>query len=185
MRYSDIRRHLKPYRITASRTTTINHAFVAAIATGDPYDCATAIEAVETLGQDPDQDLRCVYCEALADTWDHVRATVKNKGFSGYGHTLGNLVPSCKPCNSKKGNKDWLDYLNSLAVETETDRDRRRKLIEVYLAKYQARVKLEVPANLPEHGELARLRDQVLNLFKQADELADRIRQKQSKPLDH
>ena len=23
------------------------------------------------------------------------------------GHTLGNLVPCCKDCNSKKGNRDW------------------------------------------------------------------------------
>jgi 5-methylcytosine-specific restriction endonuclease McrA len=106
MRFPDIRRYLKPYSIVASRTTTVNHAFAASIAPSDTYEAAKVREAVVALGQDADADLVCVYCGAEAETWDHVHATVKDKAFSGHGHRLGNLLPCCKPCNSKKGNKD-------------------------------------------------------------------------------
>ena len=78
MHYSSIKAHLKPYGIVARRATTIHHAFAAAIAPHDDYVDECVRHAVELLGQDPDSDLRCVYCDAMAQTWDHVFATVKS-----------------------------------------------------------------------------------------------------------
>ena len=175
MRYKDIRRYLKPYSIVASRTTTINHAFAASIAPCDPYDDRRIREAICSLGQDPDVDLMCAYCGAEAETWDHVHATVKDKRFSGHGHRIGNLLPCCKPCNSKKGNKDWRAFLLGLHM-SEHLRSERESRIGVYLNRLCAIDPL--PEHLPEYLELQELHRQVLELFRQADVLASTIRSK-------
>lgn len=174
MRYSDLKRHLKPYLIRRSRTTTINHAFAAAVAPCDEYDDVRVCEAMRYLGQANLDELRCAYCGDLADTWDHIFATVHKKEFSGYGHRLGNLLPCCKPCNSSKGNKRWVGYLEArvrdLIVFVE-----RRQLIDAYLKRY-ARLDTLVSEELPEYKELKMLQEQILNLFLQADQLAEKIR---------
>ncbi|MCU1266472.1 MAG: endonuclease [Acidobacteria bacterium] len=175
MRYKDIRRFLKPYSMVASRTTTISHAFAASIAPCDSFEDATVRMALSVLGQDPDAELECAYCCARAETWDHVHATVQDKKFSGYGHRLGNLLPCCKPCNSKKGNKNWLTYLRSLPI-TETLRAERERRINDYLTEYGA--KDVIPDHLPEYEQLQELRRRVLELFREADELASIVRKK-------
>jgi 5-methylcytosine-specific restriction endonuclease McrA len=43
----------------------------------------------------------CVYCGGGAGTADHIRPRAL-----GGGHTLGNLVPACQPCNLKKRDLD-------------------------------------------------------------------------------
>jgi hypothetical protein len=177
MRYIDIRRHLKPYSIVANRTTTLNHAFAAAIAPSDLYDEQIAREAVGQLGQDPDGDLICVYCGSPAETWDHVQATVRDKKFSGFGHRLGNLLPCCKPCNSVKGNKHWSSYLDSVVLD-QAELTRRKQLIEAYLARYA--VVDAIPDHLPEYEQLQDLRRQILDLFAKADVLAGQLRVKRS-----
>lgn len=175
MRYKDIRRFLKPYSMVASRTTTISHAFAASIAPCDTFDDQTMRTALTVLGQDPDAELECAYCGARAETWDHVHATVQDKKFSGYGHRLGNLLPCCKPCNSRKGNKNWLVFLRTLPI-TEALRAERESRIAAYLTKYGA--KDVVPEHLPEYEQLQELRRQVLQLFREADELASVVRRK-------
>jgi len=173
MQYKSINQHLKPYSIAARRATTINHAFASAIAPHDEYDDEKIRAGVKQLGQNPDEDLRCVYCGSNAETWDHVQATVRNKKFSGFGHRLGNLLPCCKPCNSRKGNKAWSAYLDAIGTDGLA---RRKSLIESYLAQYQ-QVDL-IPENLPEYEELEALRIQVLEIFQKADALAAQIRLK-------
>jgi 5-methylcytosine-specific restriction endonuclease McrA len=175
MRYKDIRRFLKPYSMVASRTTTISHAFAASIAPCDTFDDQRVRTALKVLGQDPDTDLQCVYCGAKAETWDHVHATVQKKTFSGYGHRLGNLLPCCKPCNSSKGNKNWLTFLKTLPT-TESLRSEREARISAYLTEYG--VKDLVPGHLPEYERLQELKSQVLQLLREADELARVVRQK-------
>jgi hypothetical protein len=175
MRYRDIRRYLKPYSIVANRTTTINHAFAAAVAPCDSYDEQRMRDAVLQLGQDPDSDLSCVYCGGKAETWDHVHATVRDKRFSGFGHRLGNLLPCCKPCNSRKGNKDWSSYLDSFG-KGEVERERRRCLIESYLAQF--RLLDAIPDQFPEYEQLQTLRLQVLKIIAEADLLAAQLRAK-------
>jgi hypothetical protein len=175
MRFTDIRRYLKPYSILANRTTTINHAFAASIAPSDAFDTATVRAAVIALGQDPDADLRCVYCGDEAETWDHVHATVKDKAFSGHGHRLGNLLPCCKRCNSKKGNRDWRTFLGGTGLP-EAQRAESERRIDGYLTAYGVRD--VVPEHLSEYQELQELRRQVLELFARADRLAGIVRTK-------
>jgi hypothetical protein len=175
MRYKDIRRFLKPYSMLASRTTTISHAFAASIAPCDSFDEETVRLALTVLGQNPDAELECAYCGARAETWDHVHATVQDKKFSGYGHRLGNLLPCCKPCNSRKGNKNWLVYLRTLPI-TDAVRAERERRISDYLTEFGA--KDVVPEHLPEYEQLQELRQQVLDIFRQADELASIVRKK-------
>jgi len=177
MRYRDIRRYLKPYSIVANRTTTVNHAFAAAIAPCDPYDEQKTRDAVRQLGQNPETDLVCVYCGSRAETWDHVHATVQDKRFSGFGHRLGNLLPCCKPCNSKKGNKTWSVYMDSLGLDA-AELTRRKRIIEDYLAQY--RLLDAIPEQFPEYQQLQDLRRQVVEIFAQADVLADQLRLKAS-----
>ncbi|MGH7887714.1 MAG: hypothetical protein ACREPG_07600 [Candidatus Binatia bacterium] len=175
MRFPDIRRHLKAYSIVGGRTTTINGAFAAAIAPSDPFDATRVREALMVLGQNPDTELICVYCEAGAETWDHVHATVKNKAFSGYGHRIGNLLPCCKQCNSKKGNKNWRVFLAHMKM-TDAKCLEKESRITAYIEKYGA--KDIIPEHLAEYQELQQIRQQVLELLAKADHLAAVVRSK-------
>lgn len=172
MHYTSVRSHLKPYVIVARRKTTINHAFAAAIAPSDEYIDERVREAVIALGQDPEQPLRCAYCDAPAKTWDHVFATVKDSHFSGHGHRLGNLLPCCKPCNSAKGNKNWRQYLEGLGLSDQVERSAR---IEAYLSKYS--VTDVLPKESPEYLRLLTIKKEVLALLAEADQLAKVIRE--------
>jgi 5-methylcytosine-specific restriction endonuclease McrA len=176
MRYTDIKRHLKPYGIVASRKTTINGAFAAAIAPCDSFEDSRVREAISALNQNPDTELLCVYCGASAETWDHVFAIVKDSKFSGYGHRLGNLLPCCKPCNSKKGNKDWRQFLLSLPSQSSDDQAKRSAVIEAYLKKYIVHDPL--PERDTEYLELEKLKTEIIKLMSQADDLAQKIRGK-------
>lgn len=180
MRYTKIKNHLEPFSIVAKGASAIRHAFAAAIAPCDAYDERTVRKAVAQLGQDPDNALRCAYCGSLAQTWDHINAPVRKKVFSGYGHRLGNLVPCCKSCNLKKVNKTWRAHLHSLPLDR-AEIARRESLIENYTAQ-----RLYVDQALetqPEYGELIQLKDQVLDLLRQADIVATRLREKSTKSL--
>ncbi len=177
MNFSSIKSHLKPYKIVERRKTTINHAFAAAIAPNDEYDELAVRKAIAFLGQDPDAPLICVYCKAAAQTWDHVYGTVKNSRFSGHGHRLGNLVPSCKSCNSSKGNKDWRAFLLHLSAAfgiSDYDRLERESKIRRYL---EANVYSDSePTNSPDYDRYLELKERVLELLTEADQLAKQIR---------
>ena len=175
MKYSDIKRYLKPYSIHGLRKTTINHAFASSIAPCDAYSDEQVRDAIVRLGQDPNADLLCVYCGREAETWDHVFATVSDSEFSGAGHRLGNLLPCCKQCNSKKGNKDWDKYIDGLSAP-ESEKSRRKRIIAKYLADlFHPDV---LPSELPEYRELLALRDQIIRIMQDADVLARNIREK-------
>lgn len=175
MQFRDICRHLKPYSIVANRTTTINHAFASCISASDTFDLEKVRAAIVALKQDPDKDLVCGYCGLAAGTWDHVHATVKKGEFSGYGNKLGNLLPCCKSCNSRKGNKHWLSYLEGMELP-DTLQVERSTIISSYLKIYGAED--SVPRHLPEYKELQQLKSEVLAIFLKADILAKVIRNK-------
>ncbi|MEI7465294.1 MAG: hypothetical protein WCJ87_08110 [Burkholderiales bacterium] len=168
---------MKPYVILSRRKTTINHAFASAIAPSDLYDDSVVREAICLLGQNPDLDLECAYCGQVAQTWDHVFATVKDSKFSGHGHRLGNLLPCCKACNSAKGNKDWLVFLRGLKLP-KVQLDSAELGISRYLEAFS--VQDVVPEGSSEYLELQALRVEVLELLAKADGLAKDIRDKQS-----
>ncbi|RYG94987.1 MAG: hypothetical protein EON58_15115 [Alphaproteobacteria bacterium] len=173
MRIKSITTHLRPYIMLARRRTTINHAFAAAVAPSDLYDASRAATAMRALGLDPDDDLECAYCGAIAETWDHVFATVKDSRFSGHGHRLGNLLPCCKLCNSKKGNKSWQTHLSSVSM-SDDKRAERFKAISDYVSRYA--VEDQVSANSADHERLDEIRQQVLALLEEGDRIAARVR---------
>src|SRR5687767_8294859 len=119
MNKKSIKTHLKSYSIFQKRKTTINHAFASALAPADSYEDEILSDALECLGQDSNKDLRCVYCDNEAQTWDHLIGLVKDSELRGYGHQIGNLVPCCKSCNSKKGSKDWKLFLRERVRDAE------------------------------------------------------------------
>ena len=171
----DVKRHLVPYEIYARRKTTINHAFAAAVAPCDDFVEQTVKEAIRLLEQDPEYELRCVYCDGAAETWDHVFATVKDSLFSGAGHRIGNLLPCCQSCNSKKGSKPWQTFITSREAPGPL-RDRRIERLRRYLDRFFALDPL--PTALPEFVRFIEIRDEILRLMREADKVAAKIREK-------
>ena len=171
MKIKDIKRHLQPYSIINKRSTTINHAFASAIAPNDSYNEKKIKRAIETLGQDPANDLFCVYCGKLAETWDHAFGLVKDSNFSGYGHVVGNLVPCCKSCNSKKGNKNWKVFLSGMP-----NSENRIKLLSKYFNKYINVINYDDIKINPDYKKLNNIKNDIFRLMKKADILAFKIR---------
>jgi len=181
MKRESIRSYLKPYSISDQRKTTIAHAFASAIAPNDDYDDQLIIQALLDIGQNPDSDLVCVYCEERpAETWDHVFGLVKNREYAGYGHTIGNLLPICKECNSSKGNKNWRDFIQT-KIKDEDRLAIKVSQLENYFMKYlgtrfdNKAIAEQCPNEM--HG-LLEIREQILILMKSADEIAGKIRVK-------
>jgi len=177
MRKEDIKRHLKTYSVYDKRRTTINHAFASAIAPSDSYSDNQINEALIFLGQNPNEDLVCVFCGEVAETWDHLLGLVKDGELRGYGHQIGNLVPCCKECNSKKGRTEFDRFIN------ESDRINKNKieLIELlnrYQDRFAKKINLDalnqkVPA---EFEEFRRVKQNIFDLMKKADEIAIKLR---------
>ena len=180
MKLKSIKRHLRPYSMVQRRKTTINHAFASAPAPCDDYDEKRLSEAMAMLGQTNLDDLRCVYCDSIAETWDHLVGLVKNSELNGYGHQIGNLVPSCAGCNSSKGNKDWREFLRTRITDP-IESKRVEETIETYLLKYATEVDLKgmgdkYPAVLHRYDEI---RTQIIELMAEADGLADQLRSRE------
>ncbi len=131
------------------------------------------------LGQDPDRALFCVYCGREADTWDHLVGLVRNKQLCGYGHQLGNLVPCCKVCNSRKGSKDWGRFLDEQVGDKE-ERRKKKVLLKSYLARFAKPLDLDlVRRAMPEEwGTYASLKDKMIRLMADADRIASKIRER-------
>jgi len=62
-------------------------------------------------------DYKCAYCGTKEEPLIMEHAVPINKEKLGE-HRLGNLVPSCKSCNSKKGNQNFREFLsdNTIAI---------------------------------------------------------------------
>lgn len=175
MKKNSIRKYLKPQPIS-SRISTFKNAFASALASFDTYDELAVDQALIDLGQDPGGDLLCVYCGAPAATWDHVHARVSKGEYSGHGHTIRNLVPSCRTCNEKKGASGWRSWLDKLALP---DHDKRVARIERFLAGGASRLATleQLRAAAPEEFErYLVVRHKVFGLLKEADQLAKEIR---------
>jgi 5-methylcytosine-specific restriction endonuclease McrA len=178
MKKETIKKHLRPYSIYQKRKTTIVHAFASALSVADNYDENNINKALRLLGQDPDKDLLCVYCNQPAETWDHIMAVVKNGKFSGYGHQIGNLMPCCKDCNSKKGNRDWKTFLISKHPDEASKPDLIDK-IEFYISNNTTKFEELLDEDInSEIAKLKEIEEQICNLFKIGDRHADLIRDK-------
>ncbi|WP_123053474.1 HNH endonuclease [Clostridium sp. JN-1] len=170
-----IKEHLKPYSIFGKRKTTINHAFASALASYDEYDNKKVSDAIKILGQDPNNQLKCVYCDKPAQTWDHVLSLVKKGEFSGYGHQIGNLLPCCKECNSAKGNKPWEVYLDKLIKEPKILSEKKEK-IRKYISNNTINTLQYIEKQEDKLNEYKNIKEEILNLMKKADKIAGEIR---------
>lgn len=178
MKKRAIKSHLKDYSIYQKRWTTINHAFAAALSAADVYDEQRIDSALRILGQDPDGDLTCVYCDKPAETWDHIASTVSNGEFSGIGHQIGNLVPCCKACNSSKGSKSWQTYISSRTLSEET-KQQKTEMISRYIQQNVLNTKQVIEqTSSKELADLTAMKQQMYSLMKQADLLAEVVRQR-------
>jgi len=177
MKLNSIKTHLRPYSIVQKRKTTINHAFASALAPCDSYDVKQLTSAMRALGQSDLDNLHCVYCQKPAETWDHLVALVKNSELHGYGHQIGNLVPSCKACNSLKGSREWLDFLNAKMPDP-TQRERLEAALKNHVTTFATAVDLSRPqTEYPVQWQrYAEIRQQILQLMEEADRLADQLR---------
>lgn len=177
MKKEDIKRHLKTYSVYNKRRTTINHAFASAIAPSDNYEEDKINEALKFLGQNPNEDLKCVFCNDYAETWEHLVGLVKNGELRGYGHQIGNLVPCCKQCNSKKGSKEFDKFI----YEYNKIHFNKDELIEL-LSQYQSKFSKEINLNIlkekspDNYDEFLKVKQDIFDLMEKADILAEILR---------
>lgn len=177
MKKDSIKKHLAKYRIHQKRSTTINHAFASAIAPCDLYDQEKVSAALLFLGQDPEGNLLCVFCEGRAQTWDHLVSLVSKGELRGYGHQIGNLVPCCKDCNSSKGSKDFKDFVENFSG-IKSDRKALSERLENYLKMFTRPVDIHLlETRVPEQWRrYQEVKKQIVDAMKEADELADVLR---------
>jgi 5-methylcytosine-specific restriction endonuclease McrA len=177
MKKHSIKAHLATYSIHQKRSTTINHAFASAIAPVDKYDPVKLAQAIQLLDQDPDGDLKCVYCGSEATTWDHLVGLVEKGELRGYGHQIGNLLPCCRSCNSKKGAKCWKDYLRQ-EIHDQSAFEAKSKIIVRYIDRYAVPVNLKRTAEIwpAKWARYRAIKEEIFNLMKEADGIADDLR---------
>lgn len=177
MKKRDLKRHLNLYSIFKKRCTTINHAFASAISYYDNYNEAEIDRAIKFLNQNPNGELKCVYCKKNAETWDHLEALVNKGMFTGYVHQLGNLVPCCKKCNSSKGRKNYLAFINGLPAN-EDEKHTMLSLLNTYKNEFNNNT---VDIQSEEYNEITKkyyeIKSQILELMKKADIEAEKIRE--------
>jgi len=95
--------------------------------------------------------------------------------FSGAGHRIGDLLPCCKPCNSKKGNRPWQAYITSREAPGPL-RDSRIERLQRYLDHFF--VADTLPTALAEYRRFIEIRDENLRSMREADEVAAVVREK-------
>lgn len=175
----DLHRYLRPYVVLKGRQSTMNGSLASALAPHDDYDDEMVVAALKMLGQEPEGQLSCVYCEAPAHTWDHLYSLTLEKRFSGFGHVLGNLVPACKSCNSSKGKRPWEQVLAEKRPDLVV-----RQQVQARIAQYRDAF-LPTPMTEEALERLApedmasynRIRADLLALMAEADRVAARVRQ--------
>lgn len=176
MKKEHIKKQLKKYSIYDKRRTTLNHAFASAIAPQDTYKTQVIDNAIKFLGQDPNKELKCVFCRKEAETWDHLTGLVKDGNLRGYGHQIGNLVPCCKKCNSKKGNKEFSKFINE--YDEIHNKNELIKLLSDYQNKFAKKIDLELLKhnNPRDFSEYKKIKDKIFSLMQEADKIADILR---------
>lgn len=180
MRKQSIKSHLKEYSILSKRLTTINHAFASAIAPNDHYDEEKVDKAIKMLRQKPSGNLLCFYCDEPAETWDHIYGLVKDYKYYGYGHVVGNLLPSCKKCNSEKGNLNWEIFINK-KVSNPNARKRKISILKEYLRNFLPKRyghKEIVSICCTEMKRYEKIKQDIIEKMGKADLVARRIRNK-------
>lgn len=177
MKKEDIKRHLTTYSVYNKRRTTINHAFASAIAPSDDFNEEKMNEALIFLGQNPNEDLKCVFCNDEAETWDHLVGLVKNGELRGYGHQVGNLVPCCKKCNSKKGSKGFDRFIDEYD-KIYFDKNELTELLSQYQTKFAKKINLDLlkEKTPDDYKDFLKVKQEIFTLMQKADVLAEKLR---------
>jgi len=167
MKPTSIKSHLRRYSVFQKRSTTINHAFASAMAPHDEYSEKTGVAILKELECVKDGHINCVYCGLVeAETWDHLFALVKNNEPSGYGHKYGNLVPSCRSCNSRKGNKDWRAANEIINANNPAQKAKVNRVISKHIELHPPNGKIVVGV---QKERLKIIKSKILELMKDAD----------------
>jgi len=184
MKKVGIKTHLKPYSIYGRRKTTVVNAFASALAPNAVYDEMILDEAIRMLGQDPHGELTCIYCSGPAETWDHLVSLVKDGELRGFGHQIGNLVPCCKKCNSRKGARDWEEFLSSMTNDALFPA--KRQLLLEYQQRFARPIDTEEikTAARKEWEQYVNLRNEILALMQEADIIAEQLRSRMQETLE-
>lgn len=121
--------------------------------------------SIEELGHN------CVYCSISNDDQDlqpdHLWPETK-----GGLHVIGNVVPSCPTCNSKRGSKDWIFFIKN---DTNISKKRSKEEIEnqiVIISNYMTKYHKENQPNLDDV-----LNEKEVKLREELDTLLDAITQ--------
>ena len=159
----DINEYLRPWgSVRSNRSGMLNSSMARALA---PYDEASDEKyqkTLELLNQNSTR-LHCVYCNAEAAEWDHLISVMQDTLPTGHGHTFGNLVPACSPCNKQKLTNNWEAFLK---VKAGANYEDRWAVIERYRQHYDPQP-LKNPAEV--WAKLQGIRSQIVDLFAQAD----------------
>jgi len=176
MKKENIKKHLKAYSIYGKRNSTINHAFASAIAPFDIYSEEIINEALSFLGQTTNNSLKCIFCNTDATGWDHLTGLVKDKQLRGYGHQIGNLVPCCGTCNSKKGKKEFTIFINE--YDKIENKERLISLLTNYQNKFAKKIDIDnlKIQNKDLYEEYEKTKEMIFDLMKKADILANDLR---------
>ena len=175
MKKDTIKKKFKAQKIKG-RKSTVSGAFASALAPYDQYDEKRIDEAMKFLGQKNLPELTCVYCGKDANTWDHLVNLVKRGEFRGYGHLLGNLVPCCSDCNSKKRDVPFEDYILDKKNPISGNRKKLVDKLKSYQKKYANEIDVETLRSHPKYSEYLILRDEIVEKMEEADLLAEEIR---------
>ena len=169
MQKISIKSHLQKYSIYQKRSTTINHAFASAMAPVDLYSEELIDKILKELECLVEGKIICVYCgKKEAETWDHLYALVKGSEPSGYGHRYGNLIPACKECNSKKGNRDWVDANHTINKDDLSQQEKVVRVISNHINHYPAKGDF-IDNN--KKIELDKIKSEIFKLMKRADDI--------------
>ena len=121
------------------RSSTIMAQYIKAVLGKPELTTKNSKEYYKKFGMDSE---KCAYCGNDSNTLDHINSAIKNSSFTGYDHSSRNLIPCCQMCNSSKGNKtivEWLDCekitKRALFIKESKDYSKRRKLIDEYIRK--------------------------------------------------
>ena len=158
---SSIKEYLKHYgKIRSLRGSVIRSTFRRVTAAFDTYNEVDVDVAMRELGVDP-LALTCVYCSAPADCWDHLIPAAK-----GGTHQLRNLAPACTSCNTRKGDKTWSAYFESIPNTPENSA--RKTILEKFTISYEQGASL---LNDPDHERLNKILDRIHQAMTEADEI--------------
>ena len=106
---------------------------------------------------------------------DELKEHFKNNELRGYGHQIGNLVPCCKECNSKKGSKDYKVFIHE-HNKIRKNKENLINLLSSYQETYSTKLNFEKLKASQEYEDFLIIKDKIFELMKEADLIAEKIR---------